>query len=124
MIRDNLIKSAIFTLLFTNILFSADGKEVFEAYCWGCHHQTAEAFGPSFQEIASKRKASEIRAMITAPDEVSKVLGYSRNAMPKLNLSDDNLTAITNYILLFKKDNNSTVVKKPYPNIALKKEAK
>ncbi len=115
---------SIFFLISTNMLFSADGKEVFEAYCWGCHHQSAEAFGPSFQEIASKRKSSEIRAMITSPNEVSKVLGYSRNAMPKLNLSDDNLTAITNYILSFKEDNNSTIVKKPYPNIALKKEAK
>jgi len=75
-----------------------DGKKVFETYCWGCHHQTAEAFGPSFKEIASKRSIGEIRAMIISPKEVSKILGYKRNAMPPFQLSDNNLTAIITYI--------------------------
>ncbi len=115
---------SIFSLIFTNILNASDGKEVFEAYCWGCHHQTAVAFGPPFEEIASKRTSSEIKAMITSPKDVSKVFGYSRNAMPSFTLSDNNLTAITNYILSYKKDINKTKIQKPYPNIALKKEGK
>jgi len=28
-----------------------------------CHHQSATAFGPSFEEIATKRSREEIRAM-------------------------------------------------------------
>jgi len=84
------------------------GKKVFETYCWGCHHQTAVAFGPPFEEIASKRNAEEIKAMITDPKSVSKVFGYSRNAMPAFTLSDENLTSITNYILSFKADENSS----------------
>jgi mono/diheme cytochrome c family protein len=79
-----------------------DGKKVFETYCWGCHHQSAEAFGPSFTQIASRRNADQIRAMITDSESVSKVLGYSRNAMPKFQLSEDELNAITSYILSFK----------------------
>ncbi len=120
------MKRVIFTfsLIFTIALSASDGKEVFETYCWGCHHQTAVAFGPPFEEIASKRNASEIKAMITSPKDVSKVFGYSRNAMPSFRLSDDNLTAITNYILSYKKDTNKTKIQKPYPNIALKKEGK
>jgi len=78
------------------------GKKVFETYCWGCHHQTAVAFGPPFSEIASKRSAEEIRAMITDPASVSKALGYERNAMPKLKLNEAELEAITRYILSFK----------------------
>ena len=79
-----------------------EGKEVFETYCWGCHHQTAVAFGPPFKEIANKRSIDEIRAMITDPKSVYKVLGYKRNAMPTLSLSEDELEAITKYILSFK----------------------
>jgi len=98
----------LFCLIFilTSNLFAdiheLEGKKVFETYCWGCHHQTAVAFGPSFSAIASQRTAEEIRAMITDPEAVSKVLGYKRNAMPTLKLTPEELNAITTYILSFK----------------------
>ena len=92
----------LYSLSFATLLFGNGGKDVFETYCWGCHHQTAVAFAPPFEEIASQRSAEEIRAMITDPEGVSKILGYSRNAMPPFQLSEGNLTAITNYILSFK----------------------
>jgi mono/diheme cytochrome c family protein len=77
------------------------GKKVFETYCWGCHHQSAVAFGPSFTQIASKRNRDEIRAMITDPEGVSKVLGYERNAMPAFKLSEEEMEAIVDYILSY-----------------------
>ncbi len=80
----------------------ADGKKVFETYCWGCHHQTAMAFGPPFVKIAQKRSAEEIQAMITDPEAVSKVFGYKRNAMPAFKLNQEELDAITRYILSYK----------------------
>ncbi len=92
----------IIFLIFTITLFATNGEMVFKSYCWGCHHQSATAFGPSFEEIATKRSREEIRAMVSDPEGVSKVFGYKRNAMPKLNISDENLTAITEYILSFK----------------------
>ena len=116
-------------------VFAIEGKKVFETYCWGCHHQTAVAFGPTFQEIASKRTADEIKAMITDPKSVSKIFGYKRNAMPSFKLSDENLSAITNYILSYKQelnisiehnlsDINKMVIEKPYPTIAINKKVK
>jgi len=96
---------------FCSDLFAQNGKKVFETYCWGCHHQTAVAFGPPFSEIASKRDASTIRAMITDPKGVSKILGYSRNAMPAFQLKEEELKAITAYILSYK-ENNTTKGKK------------
>ncbi len=124
--------SFLFFLLLTLGSHAESGKKVFETYCWGCHHQTAMAFGPSFATIASKRTAQEIEAMITDPKSVSKLFGYKRNAMPKLKLKPEELKAITNYILSFKdisnEDNNTseeqnkTIIKKPYPNIAIAKE--
>jgi len=95
--------------LTSSSLHAVDGKKVFETYCWGCHHQTAMAFGPSFETIASKRSAEEIKAMISDPESVSKVFGYKRNAMPAFTLVDENLTAITDYILSYKPENNSSV---------------
>ena len=93
----------LFTIFGFNSLNASCGKKVFKTYCWGCHHQTAEAFGPSFEEISSKRSAQEIKAMITDPASVSKVFGYSRNAMPPFKLTPDELDMITDYILSFKK---------------------
>jgi len=83
-------------------LYAQSGKKVFETYCWGCHHQTAVAFGPSFTQIASQRDADEIRAMIADPASISKVFGYSRNAMPPFKLTEEELDSITRYILSFK----------------------
>ncbi len=85
------------------------GKKVFETYCWGCHHQTAVAFGPSFAQMASERSADEIRAMITDPAAVSKVLGYKRNAMPAFTLSEEELKLITAYVLSYKENNTSKI---------------
>jgi len=120
----------ILTLI--SVTEAESGKKVFETYCWGCHHQTAVAFGPPFVEIASKRTAEEIQGMIADPEGVSKVFGYKRNAMPAFKLTSSELKAITAYILSFKpsdtnetnssKENNKTIVKEPYPNIAANKE--
>jgi mono/diheme cytochrome c family protein len=85
--------------------YAQSGKKVFETYCWGCHHQTAVAFGPPFSEIASKRDTATIRAMITDPKSVSKTLGYKRNAMPAFTLKEDELKAIAKYILSYKETN-------------------
>jgi len=90
------------TIIAHSVAYADSGKKVFETYCWGCHHQTAMAFGPSFSEIANKRSAEEIQAMITDPAAVSKVLGYKRNAMPAFTLKPEELKAITEYIMSFK----------------------
>ena len=127
---------AFFILIYTLTILQAEeikeveGKKVFETYCWGCHHQTAVAFGPSFSQIAAKRNEEEIRAMITDPASVSKVLGYKRNAMPAFKLSEKEMTLLTAYILSFKevdpnvsKEKNSTKkVEDTYPNIATNKD--
>ncbi len=119
-----LLFSTIISLL-TSSAFASNGKKVFETYCWGCHHQTAEAFAPSFKDIASKRSSNEIKAMIVDPKSVSKIFGYKRNAMPNFKLSDENLSSITEYILSFKsKDLNKTTIDDSYQNIAINKREK
>ena len=103
----------IFTAFFIiislmSVLEAQSGKKVFETYCWGCHHQTAVAFGPPFSEIASKRTAEEIQGMIADPASVSKLFGYKRNAMPAFTLKPEELKAITAYILSFKPKNKES----------------
>jgi len=88
-------------LLFSSMAFAQklDGKKVFETYCWGCHHQTAMAFGPPFNEIAQKRTKSEIMAYIISPKSLYKKFGYKRTVMTQLHLSNDELNAISDYVL-------------------------
>ena len=79
-----------------------DGKKVFETYCWGCHHQTAVAFGPPFNEIASKRTKEEIEAYIIEPKAMYKAFGYKRTVMTQLKLNDKEINALSDYILSYK----------------------
>jgi len=79
-----------------------DGKKVFETYCWGCHHQTAVAFGPPFTEIASKRTKDEIKAYILEPKAMYKAFGYKRTVMTQLKLNDQEIEAISNYVISYK----------------------
>jgi len=102
----------IIQLLVTTILFLTisqaknlnTGETVFRAYCWGCHHQTAMAFGPSFQEIANKRNLGQIEGHIVNPKSDYKFLGYKRSVMPAFGntLSQKELDLIANYILSYK----------------------
>ncbi len=79
------------------------GEKLFKAYCWGCHHQTAEAFGPSFRTIANTRSREEIIAQIADPEGTYKQLGYRRNSMPAFSdLDSGQLEALADFIYRFK----------------------
>ena len=99
------MKIVTFLIFIALSLFAKDivAMQVFHTYCWGCHHQTAQAFGPSFKEIANKRTKDEIIAQITAPKQMYKKLGYKRNSMPSFaDLNATQINAIVSYILSFK----------------------
>ena len=93
-------------IVFLNSLNSSteDGEKVFKQYFWGCHHQTSVAFWPSFEEIANRRTVAEIQGHIIAPKSMYKQLGHKRSVMPsfKDELSQEQLDAITDFILSFK----------------------
>ncbi len=78
------------------------GMSIFKEKCWGCHHQTAEAFGPPFNEIAKKRDEGEIISQIVDPKHTYKELGYKRNSMPAFDLSEKELKSIVEYIKSWK----------------------
>lgn len=94
----------LITLFITSFLSAneLDGKKVFETYCWGCHHQTAVAFGPPFSEIANKRTLEEIQAYIIDPKSMYKSFGYKRTAMTEIKLEDKEREAVAKYILSYK----------------------
>lgn len=97
-------KKILIALSITSILSAGevDGKKVFETYCWGCHHQSAVAFGPPFTEIAAKRSYEEIQAYIIDPESMYKSFGYKRTVMTKLKLKDEEREAVAKYILSYK----------------------
>ena len=81
-----------------------DGEKIFKQYCWGCHHETSVAFGPSFEQIANQRTVAEIQGHIIAPKSMYKQLGHKRSVMPIFQdkLSQEELDAITDFILSYK----------------------
>ena len=81
---------------------NVSGEKVFKTYCWGCHHQTAMAFGPPFSEIAKKRSKAQIMAYISSPKTMYKKFGYKRSVMTQLDLTPEELDAISDYILSYK----------------------
>lgn len=96
---------AIAVLVGVGVLNANDvsGEDIFKEYCWGCHHQSAEAFGPSFKSIANRRTKAQIMAQIADPEHTYKSLGYKRNSMPSFSdLNESQLEAITEYIMSFK----------------------
>ena len=99
-----MLKSVLFVLLLVPFAFGEklDGYKVFTTYCWGCHHQSAMAFGPPFNEIAAKRTKGEIMAYISSPKTMYKSFGYKRTVMTQLHLSPEELDAISDYILSYK----------------------
>lgn len=99
-------KITVIFLLLSNMTFAQDlnGEKVFRTYCWGCHHETSVAFGPSFESIANKRTVGEIQGHIIAPKSTYKQLGHKRSVMPsfKEKLNQNELDAITSFILQYK----------------------
>ncbi len=97
------VAAVLLALFAASALSAADAKRLFKTYCWGCHHQTAEAFGPSFKTIASKRNRGEIIAQIVDPEGTYRMLGYRRNSMPAFkDLKPEELEALADYIMKFK----------------------
>jgi len=74
------------------------GYEVYMEKCWGCHHLTQEAFGPSFKWIVQNRNMGLILSQIANPEKTYKLLGYKENAMPKIQLSPYELIALKNFL--------------------------
>ena len=97
--------SVMFLLNIANANSLNTGKKVFEAYCWGCHHQTSVAFGPSFEQIASNRTKEQMLTHIMSPKSDYKQLGYRRTVMPSFGntIKQDELDLIIDFILSFKK---------------------
>lgn len=76
-----------------------DGEKLFKKYCWGCHHETSMAFGPSFKQIANTRNSGEIISHIVDPKNTYKQLGYSRSVMPEFkNFSQEELQDLSDFI--------------------------
>ncbi len=99
-------KNLIIILFLIGVSLSAKESlaiKVFQTYCWGCHHQTAQAFAPSFESIANKRTRAQIVAQILSPKTSYKKLGYKINSMPSFSdLNTSQLNAIVAYIQSYK----------------------
>ncbi len=74
------------------------GEEVYFTYCWGCHNPALRSIGPSFSYIAAHLNSAGIKAQLSNPAGFSKRLGYKYNAMPKFDLTGQEIKALTAFI--------------------------
>jgi len=74
------------------------GYQVFMERCWGCHHTTKEAFGPPLRWIVQRRSREEIVSQLVNPEGTAKLLGYPRNAMPKIELRYEEVEALIRFM--------------------------
>lgn len=74
------------------------GYQVFMEKCWGCHHTTKPAFGPPLKWTAQKREKALIMAQLLDPQSTYRLLGYERNAMPKVELKEEELQALMKFM--------------------------
>ncbi len=74
------------------------GYQVFMEKCWGCHHTTERAFGPPLKWSAQNREKALLMAQILDPENTHKLLNYERNAMPKIKLSEPELSALMKFL--------------------------
>ena len=75
------------------------GRAVYENYCMGCHNIEYEAFGPPFRRIARSRDAAQVRAHVLAPRTSARALGYRLNSMPYIPLSNEQVTAVVDFVM-------------------------
>jgi len=74
------------------------GGEVFRQKCWGCHHPTHEAFGPSFRWIYENRNENIIRSYISHPHATYEALGYAKTSMPKITIGAEEMEFLLSFI--------------------------
>jgi mono/diheme cytochrome c family protein len=90
-------------ILFTNTLFAdvKKGEAVYKAYCVICHtvdNRASGSMGPDFNMVSYKRTKGEIMAYVRTPDVYFKDFGYSANAMPSIDLTNNELEDIADYV--------------------------
>ena len=73
------------------------GEGVFLEKCWGCHHPTERAFGPSFRWISRHRTPSQILAQLADPKAAAKHLG-GLGVMPRIPLTQEEIRALLAFI--------------------------
>ena len=90
--------AVVVLIVASSAAFAVEGKEVYDKKCKTCHSYKGEAgpmakMGGSLDDVASKHDNAWLMAYLKDPK--SKVPNAK---MPKLNLSDDELTAVTTYL--------------------------
>jgi len=98
------MKKLLFASIFFQALLFADiekGKAVYNTYCVICHtvdNRASGGMGPDFNMVSYKRTKGEIMAYVRTPEVYYKEFGYSANAMPSLDLTNEELEDVAEYI--------------------------
>ena len=75
------------------------GEAVYQSTCAFCHSiRMTGGMGRDFNLVSYTRTKEQIKHQIRDPHVSAFLLGYSANAMPKFNLTDNEIENVASYI--------------------------
>lgn len=76
-----------------------NGKTVYETNCANCHSISMDGgMGKDFNLVSYTRKKEDIKAYVQNPSGEFRRFGYSSNAMPKFNISDEEASDVAEFV--------------------------
>ena len=89
----------LFIFAFTLNANIENGKDVYAQNCANCHRIDMKGgMGEDFNIVSYNRKKADIVKYIRTPSRMFREFGYAANAMPKIPLSEDQISDVTEYI--------------------------
>jgi mono/diheme cytochrome c family protein len=76
-----------------------NGKTIYEVNCANCHSiNMSGGMGKDFNLVSYARKKEDIKAYVQNPSGEFRRFGYTSNAMPKFDISDEDATDVAEFI--------------------------
>jgi len=90
------------TLFLIALSLNADienGKSVYAQNCGNCHRVDMKGgMGKDFNMVSYSRKKEDVVKYVRSPSRMFRKFGYDSNAMPKIPLSEEEITDVSEYI--------------------------
>lgn len=100
--RENMSAKAILSLSICALCLQANiknGKTVYETNCANCHSTKMDGgMGKDFNLVSYTRTKDEIKGYALDPAGNFRKFGYSSNAMPKFNITEEEASDVAEFI--------------------------
>lgn len=76
-----------------------NGKTVYEVNCANCHSvNMSGGMGKDFNLVSYMRNKNDIKAYVQNPGDEFRRFGYTSNAMPKFNITEEDASDVAEFV--------------------------